>query len=236
MAPTSYQISIDGVVAGEVAVGEEYTLPVGTADGFVCYTDGSEYFAEETTLTPEKNLSLTSVSIGKFEMLEGASMRINNKTGIRFYTNVDTAKIAELLADGATISIGTLIAPENLLNGNELKLDIPETNRVNIPFVPGVEDGKWYTEDTFSGMVGSLVNIKDANILRKFVGRGYATVTIGGVTKTVYADYSSDSVVNNTRSIAFIAKSLADSGSDLYIAHKDEVDKFAAMYNAAYEF
>lgn len=242
VAATTYQISIDGTIAGEVSVGDSYTLPAGTADGFVCYTDGTNYYAEKATITPEKNLSLTSVSIGKFEMLQGASMRINNKTGIRFYTSVDTAKIAELSETGATISMGTLIAPENLLNGDDLTLNTAEANRVNVPFVLGVEDGKWYTEETFSGMVGSLVNIKSTtetvtgNELRKFVGRGYATVTIGGVTKTVYADYYNDSVVNNTRSIAFLAKSLADSGSDLYNANKDMVDKFATMYDSAKEF
>ena len=236
VAATTYQISIDGTIAGEVSVGDSYTLPVGTADGFVCYTDGTDYYAEKATITPEKNLSLSSVSIGKFEMLEGASMRINSKTGIRFYTSVDASKISNLVEAGATISMGTLIAPENLLNGEDLTLNIDEENRQNIPFVPGVEDEKWYTEDTFSGMVGSLVNIKDANILRKFIGRGYATVTIGGVTKTVYANYIDNVVNNNTRSIAYIASKVAESGSDSYLANKDIVDKYATMYDVSKEF
>ena len=91
-------------------------------------------------------------------------------------------------------------------------------------------------------MVGSLVSIKSTtetvtgNELRKFVGRGYATVTIGGVTKTVYADYYNGNIVNNTRTIAFLAKRLVDSGSDLYNTHKDVVDKFAVMYDSAKEF
>lgn len=242
VAATTYQISIDGTIAGEVPVGDSYTLPAGTVDGFVCYTDGTNYFAEESVITPDKNLSLTSVSIGKLEMLYGASMKLNEKTGIRFYTSVDTAKIAELSEAGATISMGTLIAPENLLNGESLTLDVADTNRLDIKYTTGIEDGAWYVEDTFTGMVGSIVNIRKTtenligNETRKYIGRGYVKVTIGGITKIVYADYASDVIDNNSRSIAYIANALRNDNSALYEAYKDTVDYYADFYGITDEF
>lgn len=241
-AATTYQIYVDGVMVDEIAAGADYTLPKGTADGFVCYTDGKDYFAENTKLIPEKNLSLTSVTVGTFNMVKGAAMRINEKTGIRFYTNVDLAKIAKLIDNGATISMGTLIAPENLLGGSELTLSIDETKCVNVPYLSGIEDNLWYTETIsgaeFSGMVGSLVTIKDTNVNRKFVGRGYITVTIGGITKTVYADYVENSVANNTRSIAYIADAIRNDSNkaDFYQAHKSVIDKYADVYSVDSEF
>ena len=234
--------------AGNTPAGADYTLPKGTADGFVCYTDGTNYFAENANLTPEKNLSLTSVAVGSFNMVKGAAMRVNEKTGIRFYTNVDTDKVAELIESGATISMGTLIAPENLLGGEELTLSTNGNNCLNVPYISGVEDNDWFTDviggTDFCGMVGSIVTIKDTNINRKFVGRGYITVTIGGITKTVYADYavneddSISNIANNTRSIAYIANAVKnDSGkAEFYEAHKSVIDKYANEYSADSEF
>lgn len=245
---TTYQIYVDGVMVDEIAAGADYTLPKGTADGFVCYTDGTNYFAENAKLTPEKNLSLTSVTVGSFNMVKGAAMRVNEKTGIRFYTNVDTDKVAELIESGATVSMGTLIAPNNLLNGEELTLSTDEANCVNVPYISGLEDNNWFTDviggKEFSGMVGSIVDIREANINRKFVGRGYITVTIGDTTKTVYADYavneddSISNIANNTRSIAYIANAVRNDSSkaDFYEAHKSVIDKYANEYRADSEF
>ena len=247
-AATTYQIYVDGVMVDEIAAGADYTLPKGTADGFICYTDGTNYFAENAKLTPEKNLSLTSVTVGSFNMVKGAAMRVNEKTGIRFYTNVDTDKVAQLIESGATISMGTLIAPENLLGGEDLTLSTNGNNCLNVPYISGVEDNDWFTDviggTDFCGMVGSIVTIKDTNINRKFVGRGYITVTIGGITKTVYADYavneddSNPNIANNTRSIAYIANAVRnDSGkAEFYEAHKSVIDKYANEYSADSEF
>ena len=62
----------------------------------------------------------------------GASIRLNQQNGIRFYTNVDKEKIAKLRADGATVEIGTLIAPVDLLNGKELSFE--SESYINVPY------------------------------------------------------------------------------------------------------
>ncbi|MGN0174042.1 MAG: hypothetical protein ACI39F_06340 [Acutalibacteraceae bacterium] len=242
LAPTSYQISIDGAIAGEVSVGDSYTLPAGTVDGFICYTDGTNYYAENSTITPEKNISLTSVSIGKLEMLEGASMRLGTINGIRFYTKVDTAKIKEVKDKGAIITMGTLIAPENLLNGSDLNLSVPEANRVDISYTVGIEENTWYNQNGDDCIVGSLVNIKQTtetvkgNELRKFVGRGYVTVTISGITKTIYADYFGGSVSNNTRTISYLANMIRENDDTLYEQYQATIDYYANLYSQTDEF
>ena len=131
-----------------------------------------------------------------------ASIRMNQVNGIRFYTTVDADKIATLEADGATVEMGTLIAPKDLLDGTELTLDLAglETPKaVNVKYQARNEDGtvKYYTEDGFSGIVGTIANIKESNtaysatsgnITRDFVARGYVKVTKGTDEYVSYAD------------------------------------------------
>ena len=134
--------------------------------------------------------------------------------------------------------MGTLIAPTNLLGEDSLTLDTPEENRLSIDYEIGLDQNTWYTQGSFKGMVGSIVNIKDTNVNRRFVGRGYVTVTLGSVTKTVYAEYANDDVINNTRTISYIASALQNDteSADLYAMYKEVVDKYAAKYDKDSEF
>ena len=236
--PTEFHIYIDGEKYATVDVGASYTLPVSEDNGLIAYTDGTTYYAENQVVTPEINMNLTSVSIGDVKMLQGASMKLNVATGLRFYTQIDIEKINALQEDGAVISMGTLIAPENLLNGEALTLDIPEDNRLNVSYEIGLERNLWFEEGNFKGMVGSIANIKESNMNRRFVGRGYVTVTLGDVTKTVYADYANDDISNNTRTVSFIANALKNDANnvDLYEEYKSIVDEIAAKYDVAKEF
>ena len=236
--PTEFHIYIDGEKYATVDVGASIALPVSQDKGLIAYTDGTTYYAENQVVTPEINMNLTSVSIGDVKMLPGASMKLNVATGLRFYTQIDIEKINALQSEGAVISMGTLIAPENLLNGEELTLDIPENNRLNVSYEIGLERNLWFEEGNFKGMVGSIANIKEKNMNRRFVGRGYVTVTLGDVTKTVYADYANGDVVNNTRTISFVANAFKndDNSVDLYEQYKDIVDEIAAKFDVAKEF
>lgn len=143
-------------------------------------------------------------------MQSGASIRLGAVNGIRFYTNVDTAKIAELKADGATVEMGTLIAPADIIDGKELNFDLESNEYVNVRFTAD----EYYTENGFEGIVGSIVGIKETstswsttsgNITRNFVGRGYVKVTKDGKTTISYAEYSNSDISENTRSLQFVA-------------------------------
>ena len=189
-----YSVTIDGENKGNFS---SFTFPESTAAGFIAYTDGTNYYAANETVTITEAKDFTTVSYGALTMKEGSSIRLSNKSGIRFYTPIDAAKIAELKGMGATLELGTLISPKDLV-GSELTFDLAEANYINVPYL-----ATRYFEDAY--VVGSLVEIKDTNVTREFVGRGYIKVTLGGVSVTIYADYAGGSVDNNARSIASIA-------------------------------
>lgn len=230
-AAASFKVTIDGVE--QTVSGNTFTLPASTDKGFVAYTDGEKLYDAGESITVDSDIALTTVSVGEVEMENGAAMRLKAVSGIRFYTKVDTDKIATLRDSGYTVTMGTLISPENLLGEEELTLEAA-ADKVNVAYTADT----YYTEKEFTGVVGSLVNIKDKNINRRFVGRGYVTVTLGDYTKTIYADYYDSNVKNNTRTVAYLAKAVAadtEYYASLDEAHKAIVDKFATAYDESQE-
>jgi len=150
------------------------------------------------------------------QMRSGASIRINEQNGIRFYADVDVAKVQALRDAGYTVELGTLIAPKDKLkSGNtylELTFDIDNTKYVDVKFTSKT----YYQESGFSGIVGSIVNIQEkpntysydnGNKARPFVGRAYAIVTDSEGNKTIsYATHYSNNFNNNSRSLYQLAK------------------------------
>ena len=169
-------------------------------------------------------------------MEKGASIRLGEYNGIRFYTTVDKDKIEQLKLDGYTIQMGTLIAPADLLENNELTFNLDKTKFVDVKYT----SNNYYTDSTgFSGIVGSIVNIKEnnsswstasGNITRKFVGRGYVKVTKDDTTVISYANYYDNDIKQNTRSLRSVSLSLQDNSSEynsLEEAIKNKVNYWA---------
>ncbi|MEE1025218.1 MAG: cellulase family glycosylhydrolase, partial [Acutalibacteraceae bacterium] len=170
-------------------------------------------------------LHVISDGVISLEMLSGASIRLNNELGIRFYTDVDPDKVTELRKAGYTVELGTLITAVDLMNGEELTFNA-SYQISDVPFTSST----YYTEPGFEGIVGSLVSIKDTNITREFVGRGYAKVTKDGVTNIYYASYADDDISNNTRSLQTVAKALkndTDVYNSLYYVYQQKVDAWS---------
>ena len=157
------------------------------------------------------------------ETKDQASVRLN-RTGLRFYTQVDTAKIASLKSAGATVEAGTLIGPANL-NSSALTLDLVGTGKVvNVTFDIDNKDG-YYTEGSFTGIVGSIAEIRDGNIGRDFVARGYVKVTKDGETK-IY--YSSTQTTRSLKTVAAAVKADTAYYSTLTAYYKSNIDAWAA--------
>ena len=212
-------VTIDGVKIEND--GNEFTLPVSTKDGFVAYFDGTNFYDANTKIALDTDKTFTTVAIGKLQMLKGASIRLGDVSGMRFFTVADPDMLDKLPA-GTVVSKGTLITPVDLLGGEELTLD-STCQKLNVLY----QSNSYYQNgNTF---VGSIVNIKDSNITREFIGRGYITITYGDFTKTIYAESN-----DNARSIAYIAsvyKSDSQSGySSLSPSLKELVDKWASKY------
>lgn len=163
-------------------------------------------------------------------MVSGASIRLNEANGIRFYTDVDKEKISELRSQGYTVELGTLIAPKDLIADKDLTFDIDSSNYVDVKF----KSEKYFEQGEFSGVVGSIVSIKDTNLSREFVGRGYAKITKDGVTTIEYANYSNGSIDNNARSLVYVAYMFKnDANSNYHNLAKDikeKVDFWAEKY------
>ena len=197
------------------------------------YTYRSDYkypIISETSQPSTTKKAISDLSVN-CSMVYGASIRLGNLNGIRFYTKVDQDRIAYLRENGANVEIGTLIAPIDLIS-NELTFDTKKY--LDVQYTAK----EYYTENGFSGVVGSIVNIIETptdynslsgNITREFVGRGYVKVTYDGKTVITYADYANDSIKNNTRSLQFVANALRNDNNsiDIYNKYKDLVDKWA---------
>ncbi len=177
-----------------------------------------------TDISNSGNLYLNALELTKIadvepiiSTLEEASIRLNDKTGIRFYTSVDTDVINEYKNDGYTVEMGTLIAPEDLI---EDELTFETEKFVDVKY----ESDELYKTSDFSGIVGSIVNLKEHNIARNFVGRGYLKLTKDGETTIIYSDSVS------TRSAKFIASKVqeVDNWEENYTQeHIDLIKKWA---------
>lgn len=235
IAEVPITVTVDGV-ENTVEKGSTYTFSASTSDGFIAYTDGENYYDEGDTITVNEDLKFTSVSIGSVYMQKGASIRLGTVNGIRYYTTVNADKIENVKTNyGAVISKGTLIVPDDLRNGEDLRLDA-SYDKLDIKY----ESEQYYEQNTF---VGSIIGIKETNgynansgnLARDFIGRGYVTVKIGDYSKTIYADYANNNASNNVRSLAYIAYQYKnDSNSDY--SDKSEtlktlVDKWAQFKN-----
>lgn len=150
---------------------------------------------------------------------EKASIRLNALTGIRFYTTIDSEQLAEYEAEGYTVEMGTLISTKELVGDGELSFDFTGT-KVDVAFT----SDELYTEDGFTGVVGSVVNIKDSNISKDFIGRGYVKLTKDGETEIFYSETVS---VRSAKTIATALKADDSIYSTLTAAHKELVDKWA---------
>lgn len=216
------KITVDGVET-EFS-GDSFTLPSSTKDGFIAYTDGTNYYDQNTKVEVTGDTTFTSVAIGKVQMLNGSAIRLGSVSGMRFYTTIDADALSALPED-AIVSKGTLITPIDLLGEEDLTLNAT-CKKLDVAYkaTDYFENG-----NTF---VGSIVKIKDANITREFVGRGYVKVTLGSITKTVYANYKDNDITNNSRSIAYIANAYAKTSdySSLSDELKQMVDNWAEKY------
>lgn len=225
--PTLYEVYANGNT-DYVSAGSEYTLPLVEDVNFVGFydvVDGKLYDSNDTIVV-NRNISFDSIYLD-LSMKSGASIRYSDPTGMRFYSNVDKDQLSTLENYGATVQLGTLIAPNDYLDVSGLNFNMSK-NFINVKY----DSRNWFVEDDFSGFVGSIVSIKEKNLNRAFVGRGYATITLGDFEKTIYADYTDADIANNTRTICFIANALknSDEYANLSSTRKAIVDNYASSY------
>ena len=171
-----------------------------------------------------KALEPTAPVVDPYEDIAGttnvaAQLRIGAVNGIRFITNIDSDLVAQAKADGYTVTMGTLIAP---LESGELTLDTDPV--LDIPTTG------WYANNE-GEIAASIVNIKETNITKDFVARGYVKLEKEGEdTKVYYATQPTEG-----RSLKTVAGAcVADNSffNMLNDAQKEQVTTWATWANA----
>ena len=163
-----------------------------------------------------------------FTMRKGASVKISANTGIRF-----TAALPESEYSEGNV-YGMLIAPEDYVSTNGLTVENVFGENAVYDWAVKDEDGNWiYADNGRTRIVnisydslnknvdgeylisGSIVNLKESNFERNFVGRAYKGVkTSDGTYEYTMSQYLDGNIANSTRSIFTVAKSAVEDESE----------------------
>ena len=147
-----------------------------------------------------------SVRVAKTATYDGEGNITGYETsGIRFTTNVSKAQIDALnegIANGTykTVAYGTLIVPTDYLFGGDFTHEWLEANcaYLDIPSTGWIKEGAEY-----SSYYGSIVNLNETNLARKFSGLGYIQITYADDSvKYFYAPY----LASYARTAEYVAK------------------------------
>ncbi len=153
---------------------------------------------------------------GLFEMTPGGSIRVAQPYGLRFQVRMDAD--VKTYVEKYNGKVGMFIFPADYLADNgaegdvyyksveELVKNAPDSHRINLDLTK-----KLYEKDSYWYGNGAIVNIKEKNMAREFVGIAYYEVN--GV--LVLADTSE--VKNTTRSASQVA----------LLTHADKTNEFS---------
>ncbi len=139
-------------------------------------------------------------------MLDGASVRMKNPTGLGFTTRIDKAAYDEAVAicGAENVKVGTLITPTDYLTC-DFTIEALNANGIMYKNIPN--EG-WLNEETiekdgYYAYRGSLAPVKEYNYNRNFSAVGYLAYTVEGKTTYVYTEYREE---DHSRSVAYVAK------------------------------
>ncbi len=181
--------------------------------------DRVEYITD-MQVKPEEGMEILTSYVRSFKTLSKAEFRLGLPSGIRFVTVIHENDLRDLRfldiydekgnPDGAIkeVKYGTIIAPADFLAEGEdftmETLDAKGTNGyVKVYATPNQEynyTGK--VADTATVFAGSLTNIKEENLTRDFIGRGFIEIVLPDDTvMTYYAEWS-----NTTANLSELAE------------------------------
>ena len=186
------------------SIGAEF---IGWSAGETLYKAGAEM-----CLSEDVNYTANFLNV---EMFEGASIRLDNPTGMRWGTQLSKFDYDKLISlTNVTVETGTLITPTDYLAGgvemsfegldNAASLANKKTKYLNV-----VNEGFANLEKAEAQGVytyyGAIVEILENNYFRKFSAVGYVKLTIDGVESVIYGDYSASAHSRSVYEVAFDA-------------------------------
>ena len=184
-----------------------------------CYASGRNLGGNKGKTWSESGC-VTDITL---KTLTGASVRLNDPTGLRFDTEIKKSTLDTLLAaDNVTVKIGTLIAPTKYVKAvGTFTADALDTYKneqgfafdpyINVPFDTNVYEflEKTDTAYTFSGAVANLF---ESNYNLAYSAVGYLTITVGDLSVTFYSDYIEQ---DHSRTIASVAREAYNDRADV---------------------
>ena len=179
-------------------------------------------------------------AITEFSAVTGASVRISDRSGIRFTVNVPTSVYDSVVSGGAYVNdsqIGMIIVPYAYVTDyNAYKASNPTSDYGYYEYFKNVK-GKMvnltYTPEQVAAnpvtggyqIKGSLVDIKEANLERDFVGIGYVR------TSGIYT-YTAITEEDNARNITEVAtKAIEDNSGKVSASQRGLL---SSLYNIDY--
>lgn len=196
-------VAFDNDVLTAIVDGVEVVLP---------NTQGKFYATE---VVAGQTFDATTVGADLFDTQDVASIRLKGPSGLRFVTKIDLDVLAAIEESFEVVEYGTAIKP---VDYDGECLYVPAYRDV---FFEGYKDDANY-------FAGSIVNIKESNMDRDFVGTAYAKIKLtNGAIVYVWAETA------KVISVADQAvKTLAETDNSLYTAEELEVlNGFAAYAN-----
>lgn len=206
-----------------------------------CYASGRNLGGNKGKTWSESGC-VTDITL---KTLPGASVRLNDPTGLRFDTEIKKSTLDTLLkADNVTVKIGTLIAPTKYVKAvGTFTADALDTYKneqgfafdpyINVPFDTTVY--KFLEEtDTAYTFSGAVANLFESNYNLAYSAVGYLTITVGELSVTFYSDYIEQ---DHSRTIASVARDAyndrADVQSEDYPYYVDKEGNYSPYSNSS---
>lgn len=206
-----------------------------------CYASGRNLGGNKGKTWSESGC-VTDITL---KTLPGASVRLNDPTGLRFDTEIKKSTLDALLkADNVTVQIGTLIAPTKYVKAvGTFTADALDTYKneqgfafdpyINVPFDTTVY--KFLEEtDTAYTFSGAVANLFESNYNLAYSAVGYLTITVGELSVTFYSDYIEQ---DHSRTIASVAREAyndrADVQSEDYPYYVDKEGNYSPYSNSS---
>lgn len=190
----------------------EWGAAPGSSAAFVGWTEGDRLIAAGTEVSATGPMTYWAAYLD-METTDGASVRLNAPTGLRWRTQILKSDYDALAAlSNVTIQSGTLIVPADYLGeGAEMSfewLDGVESLADKATRYLDVVNSGFVDEAGADGMYvyyGSIVNIFENNYFRKFAGVGYVKVTVDGQMKIFYGGYEEAEHSRSVYEVAYAA-------------------------------
>lgn len=188
---TAY-VSVKGEVTSYKPLSETFTL--GNESDY--WLVGSALKAKGETITLTENTTVCAFGVS---LLEGASARAAEHSGLRFETVIDAPLYEAIGAAELPCNLGTLIIPTDLLGSTEFTAEALDA--AEKPYIELTAADSAYPTINPDGSISffaAIVDIKSQNYARKFSAISY--IELGGV--RVYTEYSA---ADNSRSVYEVA-------------------------------